>query len=693
MNKQTSDDMSQKGHRFGSMTFQMVVIGVCAVVLAIGLGVTASSVFVSGEFKQTSAKRDVLTAALRAEATAQLMHDSLRGVVFRGLYSGLIYDSEMATEAADELVSYSATFTEALAAERALDLPDDIRARIDAVEGPLEEYTTNAKAIAALVSAERLDEAMAALPAFNKAYNDMKQPMAEIADAIEANSHQLGTAARTNARIADITNWVGGIAVCLLAGTLLLLSRRFVVRPLSEMTEGLRKLSAGDLDVVVETRQKIAELGALAQVLGVFRTALREREQLQSTSEENARDVAARADNTQRLNSAIAEVVDAAIAGDFTRRIEARFPDADLNTLAASVNNLVETVDRGVSETGVVLSALADTDLTTRVRGDYHGAFLKLKTDTNAVADKLTDIIGQLRATSRGVKAATGEILAGANDLSERTTKQAATIEETSAAMEQLAQTVIESAKKAGDAAAKSQAVSQTAADSGDVMVQANSAMERITSSSEKISNIIGMIDDIAFQTNLLALNASVEAARAGEAGKGFAVVAVEVRRLAQSAAEASSEVKVLIEQSAREVSGGSKLVAEASEKLAGMLAAIRENSTLMEAIAHESREQAASIEEVNASVRQMDEMTQHNAALVEETNAAIEQTETRASELDRIVDVFRLEDGGHHHVPQETQRPAPASGIKALQNKVASAAEAFLSTGNAAMKKDWNEF
>ncbi len=201
-------------------------------------------------------------------------------------------------------------------------------------------------------------------------------------------------------------------------------------------------------------------------------------------------------------------------------------------------------------------------------------------------------------------------------------------------------------------------------------MQQANVAMERITQSSTKISSIIGVIDDIAFQTNLLALNASVEAARAGEAGKGFAVVAIEVRRLAQSAAQASSEVKVLIEQSGTEVSGGTRLVAEAAEKLDAMLAAARRSNALMIAIADDSRQQAGSIEEVNAAVRQLDEMTQHNAALVEEINAAIEQTEAQAGEVDGIAEIFTIED-------------APRK----------KAASSYLSHGNAAIDKDWAEF
>ena len=216
--------------------------------------------------------------------------------------------------------------------------------------------------------------------------------------------------------------------------------------------------------------------------------------------------------------------------------------------------------------------------------------------------------------------------------------------------------------------------------------------MERITSSSAKISNIIGMIDDIAFQTNLLALNASVEAARAGDAGKGFAVVAVEVRRLAQSAASASSDVKALIEQSATEVKGGSRLVSSAAEQLAAMLGAVDENASLMQLIAKASREQASAIDEVSTAVRALDEMTQHNAALVEQTNAAIEQTEAQASELDRVVEVFKL-DARADLAPPRRAEPGSQSAAKGAAGKVRSATRSYLSQGNAALANDWSEF
>ncbi|UYO01412.1 MAG: Cache 3/Cache 2 fusion domain-containing protein [Devosia sp.] len=478
---------------------------------------------------------------------------------------------------------------------------------------------------------------------------------------------------------------IAGLAVTAAMGIIGFIASRVITRPIPQLAGAMDAIAEGQYETDVPYTELGNEVGGMARAVEVFRqNGLR----VSQMTEAEAARIVADQENRKRmmseLQSAFGEVVDAAVAGDFSRRVTAEFPDPELNALAGGVNNLVTTFNRGVDEIGGVLGAMANTDLTQRMTGDYEGAFAKLKADTNAVADKLSEVVMQLRHTSGSLKVATGEILSGANDLSERTTRQAATIEETSAAMEQLASTVLRNAERAREASANASQVTRTAEDGGKVMDAANQAMERITSSSSKISNIIGMIDDIAFQTNLLALNASVEAARAGEAGKGFAVVAVEVRRLAQSAAQASSEVKALIEQSAGEVTSGSKLVGEAAGKLGSMLASIRENTASMEAIANDSREQASAIEEVSAAVRTMDEMTQHNAALVEETNAAIEQTEAQAIELDRIVDVFRV----------EATSAAPAGqGVQAQQEKLRAAGPSLQSRGNAALAPDWDEF
>nr|WP_230989536.1 methyl-accepting chemotaxis protein [Devosia faecipullorum] len=332
------------------------------------------------------------------------------------------------------------------------------------------------------------------------------------------------------------------------------------------------------------------------------------------------------------------------------------------------------------------LARMAEGDLGGRIDAVFTGQYEALRGAFNSSLGQLQTIVAQLRKASSGVRVATAEILSGANDLSSRTTRQAATIEETSASVEQLSSTVSDNARRAASATEKARQVARSAADGGEVMGAATSAMSAIEASSAKISNIIGLIDDIAFQTNLLALNASVEAARAGDAGKGFAVVAVEVRRLAQSAASASADVKVLIEASAGEVRSGAQLVGKAAEKLSDILAGAEESAGLIDAIARANQEQSGALAEVSVAVRQMDEMTQHNAALVEETNAAIEQTEAQAGELDRIVAVFRT----------DIETPAPAAerrAAKASAPRAAPMGGGYASHGNAAIAADWNEF
>jgi methyl-accepting chemotaxis protein len=435
----------------------------------------------------------------------------------------------------------------------------------------------------------------------------------------------------------------GGFAVILGLACAFLIGR-WLSGAIRGMAGSMRQLADGDLDLSIAGASQRNELGQMAKALEVFRT---NGQAVRAAEAEKSRAAEAEAARRQINDELLAEVqalVAAAVDGDFSQRITRSFGLPELDGFVASVNELVATVDRGLGETGHVLGAFAEADLTQRMSGDYRGAFGALKDDLNRAADRFTDMVTRLQTTSKSLKAATGEILSGANDLSQRTTKQAATIEETSAAIEQLSETVRANAAKADEASAKTQVASRMADEGGQAMTEATQAMERITTSSGKISNIIGLIDDIAFQTNLLALNASVEAARAGEAGKGFAVVAVEVRRLAQSAAEASSDVKALIEQSAHEVSGGSRLVETAATKLASILQAVKENSALMESISEAGRSQATAIGEVTIAVRTMDEMTQHNAALVEETNAAIEQTEAQAGELDRIAESFTIE-------------------------------------------------
>ena len=418
----------------------------------------------------------------------------------------------------------------------------------------------------------------------------------------------------------------------------------YLLPRLGRIAEGLLAIAGGDYQRTIygsRTWQELKDLSHAAEQFkqsGVQLIALTEAEQERQSTEGERRTTM-----MSHLRSRFGEVVDAAVQGDFSRRVPLDFGDPELVSIASSINSLVATVETGMADSGKVLAAIAKADLTLRMTGEYRGGFARLQEDVNAVADRLMAIVSELQSTSSSIRSATGEILAGANDLSERTTRQAATIEETSAAMERFASTLSVNAGRAVEANKVAEVVEQTAEKSGTSMRAASAAMERVKSSSAEISNIIGMIDDIAFQTNLLALNASVEAARAGEAGKGFAVVAIEVRRLASSAAEASADVKKLIERTSSEIKAGAAMVDDSADRLTHMLEAARQSSRLVEGIAKDSRAQAVQIGEVNSAIRQLDEMTQHNAALVEQTNAAIEQTEGQVVELDRVVDVFVL--------------------------------------------------
>nr|WP_252734128.1 methyl-accepting chemotaxis protein [Pseudoalteromonas sp. C2R02] len=398
--------------------------------------------------------------------------------------------------------------------------------------------------------------------------------------------------------------------------------------------------------------------------------------------------------NDRTAEVAIEKEIDGIIASAGRGELDARLEEGDKSgfflNLTQGLNTLVEIVDDAVAETGSMLDAMAHGDLTKRIDKDYEGSFDKLKRDANTTAEKLTEVIDQINTSATLVASGAEEISQGNADLSQRTEEQASSLEETASSMEEMTSTVrqnADNAKVANELAANTQ---DQASQGGQVVQRAVTSMAEINDSSKKISDIIGVIDEIAFQTNLLALNAAVEAARAGEQGRGFAVVAGEVRNLAQRSAAAAKEIKELIRDSVSKVEDGTLLVNESGTTLQKIVLSVQKVTEMIADITVASEEQSSGIEQVNKAITQMDEMTQQNAALVEEASAAGESMAEQANGMRQLLTFFKSNAGGHNAaLPAPTShKPAAPKASRAQRLASPSTGDDFVDSAD-----EWEEF
>ncbi|WP_372174483.1 methyl-accepting chemotaxis protein [Xanthomonas axonopodis] len=347
--------------------------------------------------------------------------------------------------------------------------------------------------------------------------------------------------------------------------------------------------------------------------------------------------------NLQAINAQIQELTQAACAGDFALRGKAETFEHDFRLMVENLNTMMATSDTNLASVSGLLRAIADGDLTVRMSGNFHGVFASMRDDANSTVHRLTDIVTRIQTTSNSISFAAEDIASGNQQLAQRSEQQAASLEQTAASMEELTSTVKQNAEHATRANQLARGAAAIASEGRDVVGQVIEQMSGIEASSRRIADIISVIDGIAFQTNILALNAAVEAARAGEQGRGFAVVASEVRTLSHRSSDAAKEIKRLIDDSVQRVADGSTLVHTAGTTMGEIVTSVQHVTDIMAHISAASQEQAGGIEQVNHTIAQMDEITQHNVRLVEAASTAAHALEQHSAQLTRAVEVFKV--------------------------------------------------
>jgi len=403
--------------------------------------------------------------------------------------------------------------------------------------------------------------------------------------------------------------WMGAGAIGLMIALVVAMLRITAINPLRNLTQATEKLAGGQLDIEIENRERRDELGIMARALEVFRDNLRRNKALESEADQARQKAEAhRLDVERRAEDEAAERLRVATAG-----------------LAGG------------------LRRLATGDLAFQIEQPFAESFEALRHDFNSSVRELAATMDMIRQTAGIIDGGSATIAGGARDLARRTESQAASLEQTAASLKEINATVAAANQRVAEAQTVAKKANGSALTSGKVVTEAEEAMHRIEESAQQISNIIGVIDEIAFQTNLLALNAGVEAARAGEAGKGFAVVAQEVRELAQRSANAAKEIKTLIQNSTSQVENGVRLVHGTGETLLEIGALIQTMNEHMDAIADFTQDQASNLRDIGGAVDTLDIVTQQNAQVSEQSSNEANRLATEAGSLSQMIQRFKL--------------------------------------------------
>ena len=559
----------------------------------------------------------------------------------------------------ERLDAHRADFGKGLADLRA-DGSDTAKALADKVEAANDDWYKNVVEAGVVLAADPATRAQAVAMVGRQGSADtyvgkVEEALEELKSDTMATLEQARIAQEQTSAVASMAVYIGlfaALVIALVAGWLV---TRAITGPVFNMIGYMKRLMAGDTSIQVPCATRKDEFGLMGGAVIAFRDAAIEKVRVEAEAAEHRREAEAERARVEAEKARVAEEDRVAMTG-----------------LAQGLN------------------AMAGGDLTHRMTVEVAPRAEQLKADFNSAIAQLEQAVSVVVANVSAIRSGAGEISQAADDLSRRTEQQAASLEETAAALDQITATVNRTASGARQASDTVKAAKGDAETSGVVVRDAVEAMGAIESSAREISQIIGVIDEIAFQTNLLALNAGVEAARAGGAGRGFAGVASEVRALAQRSAEAAKEIKVLISASSNQVTAGVGLVGEAGQALQRIVGRVAEIDGLVSEIAASAQEQATGLQQVNTAVNQMDQVTQQNAAMVEESTAASHSLSQEAETLAGSVARFRT---GTAAAPAVREAPRPAAPRTVTALKTVGRGGAALKLETSADEDGWEEF
>jgi methyl-accepting chemotaxis protein len=576
-----------------SIRSALLAAGLTAVV---ALALTAGA-GIFGMWKNTHSLRqqEVAMTAMRDGMIADMMHDRSRALVDHVLLILSNGHEAEVPEALAELDGSMATLSAALDELKGLDLPAELRPAVDAALPSAAAYIQAKQDLRQAVLAGP-EAAGRAMPAFETAFTDLASAFDTMTDAIETFSeHSVDSASSVNLVLTYVLAGVAAVAALVLVlGSWA--SARHILRPIDRMRAALGRVAAGDFSIRLAAITREDDIGAIARDIDKV---------------------------SQRVEDVMAEQ----------------------DRLRAAAQGVIARL-------GVGLRALSTGDLSQSIDEAFGDDYDTLRQDFNETAHHLRQLIQQVIGSSTDIHKLTGDMHRASDNLSTRTVAQAATLEETAAALEELTGSVREAADTARTVEGAMGETRTEAEESGRIVRDAVTAMDAIQTSAGHITQIIGVIDDIAFQTNLLALNAGVEAARAGEAGKGFAVVASEVRALAQRSSQAAREIKDLIGSSTDQILQGVDHVNRTGTALERVVDRVGRMAGLVSNIAAAAAEQARGLSEINTGVAQLDQVTQQNAAMAEQAGMTTQQLNARADALADLVARFRTETGPDPGLP-----------------------------------------